>query len=114
MKNEVNPDDLEEGQILQYEEKYYAAAVAKILTVEYEERESDSYQRVEIEILDPIFGNLEEGETLKLGRTTNNGLQHYIDWKFKNPGEMTDYCNAAELDEHRQKMNEIEEKYGEE
>lgn len=113
-KNEIDFDELEAGQVLQYEEKYHAAAVAKILNVNYEERDGENgnqYQTVEIEILHSIFGPFGEGETLTLGRTTNEKLQHYVSWKFKKPGAMTDYCNATKLEEHRSHMLEIKEKY---
>jgi len=117
MQQKIDPDELEEGQVLQYEEKYHVAAVAKILSVEYEELSGDGeikkpYQTVEIEILEPIFGPFDEGEEVTLGRTTAQGLQHYIDWKFKEPGTMTDYCLADSLEEHADRMNEIKEKYG--
>ena len=76
---EINPETVEEGDVVQYENKYHAAAVVEEIT---------------------------------LLRTTDGGLQHYIDWKLKNPGTMTDYVNAGSLEEHREQMINISEKYG--
>jgi len=109
---EINPETVEEGDVVQYENKYHAAAVVEVLSVEFKDRENDQYQTVDVEVLDPVFGPFGEGETITLGRTTNEGLQHYIDWKFKNPGTMTDYVNAGSLEEHREQMINISEKYG--
>lgn len=112
MHEEIDPGTVEEGDVVQYESKHHAAAVVEILIVEFEDRENDRYQRVKVEVLEPIFGPVEEGETINLGRTTDESLQHYIDWKLKKPGTMTDYCNAPSLEEHRQKIIEINETYG--
>lgn len=109
---EIDPETVEEGDVVQYENKYHAAAVVEVLSVEFEDRENDQYQTVEVKVLEPIFGSFGEGETITLGRTTDGSLEHYIDWKFKNPGMMTDYCNAAKLEEHREQMIDISEKYG--
>lgn len=109
---EINPETVEEGDVVQYENKYHAAAVVEVLSVEFENRENDQYQTVDVEVLEPIFGSFGEGEEITLGRTTDGGLQHYIDWKLKNPGTMTDYVNAGSLEEHREQMINISEKYG--
>lgn len=111
MRNEINPKELEVGQIVQWENKYHAAAVVKIT----EDLSDESHVKYEAEILDPIFGfeeNLEDPFTF--GRTRNEDWWHYSQWKVKPPGEMTDYCNAAELEDHRKLMQKIEEEYGEE
>jgi TPP-dependent trihydroxycyclohexane-1,2-dione (THcHDO) dehydratase len=109
---EIDPETVEEGDVVQYENKYHAAAVVEVLNVEFEDRENDQYQTVDVEVLEPIFGSFGEGETITLGRTTDESLQHYIDWKLKNPGVMTDYVNAGSLEEHRHKIIEINETYG--
>lgn len=109
---EIDPESVEEGDVLQYENKHYAAAIVEVLGVDFEDREEDQYQTVEVKVLERIFGSVEEGETMNLGRTTDENLQHYIDWKFKTPGTMTEYVNAANLEEHREQMIDISEKYG--
>lgn len=109
---EIDPETVEEGDVVQYENKHHAAAVVEVLDVEFEDREYDQYQTVEVKVVEPIFESLEKGETITLGKTTDESLQHYIDWKFKSPGTMTDYCNAAKLEQHRQKIIEINEAYG--
>lgn len=111
MMNEINPKELEVGQVVQWENKWHAAAVVNIT----EDLSDESHVKFEAEILEPIFGFEKEiEEPFTFGRTRDEDMWHYSQWKVKPPGEMTDYCNAAELDDHRQKMNEIEEKYGEE
>jgi hypothetical protein len=80
---EIDPETVEEGDVVQYEEKYHAAAVVEVLSVEFEDRENDQYQSVKVKVLEPIFGSFGEGETITLGRTTDEGLQHYIDCKAK-------------------------------
>ena len=114
--NELDPADLSEGDVIQYEDKYYAAAIAKVLEVDHEEARTaegvDSeydYQTVRLEILAPIFGSLDEGEEVTLGRTLNPDLQHYIDWKLKEPGSMTEYYVGDEFESPGHMSDYVEE-----
>ena len=108
-KHELDPEDLEVGDVVQWENKYHAAAVVEIT----EDLSDDEFIKYEVEVLEPIFGYDDDakGEQFTVGRTRDDSWSHYFQWKFKKPGAMTEYCNAAKLEEHRERMLEIKEEY---
>lgn len=116
MMNELDIENVEKGDVVQYENKYHAATIARVQSIEHEPEEEYDYQTVELEILDPIFGRLEEGEEITVGRTLNPGLQHYVEWKLKEPGAMTEYYNGNGFDsvgEMNKHIKQLAEKYEE-
>lgn len=109
---EIDPGTVEKEDVVQYENKHHAAAIVKVEDVGFEDREKDQYQRIEVRVLESIFGTTEKEETINLGRTTDEALQRYIGWKLKTPGTMTDYVDVADLEDHRNRMIEISKTYG--
>lgn len=106
--NEIDPESVEVGDVVQWENKYYAAAVVEVK----EDLSDDKHLKYEVEVLDPIFGaENSEGDVFVVGRIRDQSLSHYVTWKFKSPGAMTDYCNAAGLEAQRRKMENIKQKY---
>jgi len=100
----IDPRNLEVGNIVQYEEKYRAAAVVKIT----EDLSDEDYLQYEAEIIDEIFGFGGDSEFFTFGRTKNESFHHYIDWKIKSPGSYTEYYISEEVED---RIEEIKEKY---
>ena len=116
--NELDLENVNEGDVVQYEEKYHAAAIARVLEIgredartaeDYEPEEEYEYQTVKLEVLDPIFGPFDEGKEVELGRTLDPGLQHYINWKLKEPGSMTEYYVGDEFESPGHMSDYVEE-----
>jgi hypothetical protein len=104
----IDPESVEEGDIVQWENKYYAAAVVEVK----EDLSDEKHVKYEVEVLDPIFGaENSEGDTFVVGRIRKQNFSQYGTWKFKSPGEMTDYLNSAGLEAQRRKMENIKQKY---
>jgi len=104
-QNEIDPEDLEVGDVVQWENKYHAAAVVEVT----EDLSDEDYIKYKLKLLEEIFGNVDEEFTV--GRTREDGWSHYFQWKLKKPGSMTDYCHADKLEEHREHILEIKEEY---
>lgn len=105
-ENELDPTTLEPGDIVQYESKYYFAGVVLILR-DLSTSDQTSYEAA---VKDVIFGNMSENEKFTFSRTKDESLQHYVNWKVKEPGSMTDYL-TGDIDDHRERMEQIREKY---
>lgn len=102
-ENKINPKDLEPGDVVQYEEKYRAAAVVRIT----EDLSDEDYLQYKAEIIDEIFGFGGDSK-FTFGRTKNESFHHYIDWKIKPPGSQTKYFISEEIEN---RIEEIRQKY---
>lgn len=104
-KNAIDPHEVEEGDIVQYEEKYHLACIVEILNKNIRD---DGFIEFKAKPLDVIFGD--PSDPFEFGRTTDESLHHYVDWKIKEAGSMTEYV-TTDYQEHVQKMKLIEKKY---
>lgn len=99
--------ELEEGDVVQYTDKR-SAAVVKVVEVE----EDDSYIGYDAEVLDEIFGDFRK-DTITFGCTKDKSMHHYVSWKVKEPWSLPQYVMSDSLDELREELSEIEDKYKE-
>lgn len=104
-QNRINPKNLKVDDIVQYEEKYRAAAIVRIT----EDLSDEDYLQYEAEIIDEIFGFGGDSK-FTFGRTKNESFHHYIDWKIKSPGSNTEYYISEEIEN---RIEEVRHKYDE-
>ena len=102
---QLDPKKLEAGDVVQYEEKYRAAAVVRIT----EDLSDEDYLQYEAEIVDEIFG-FDGDSNFTFGRTKNESFHHYIDWKIKPAGSNTEYFISEEIEN---RTEEVRQKYDE-
>ena len=100
---QLDPKELEVGDIVQYEEKYRAAAIVRIT----EDLSDEDYLQYEAEIIGEIFGFGGDSK-FTFGRTKNEGFHHYIDWKIKPTGSNTEYFISEEIEN---RIEEVRQKY---
>lgn len=114
--SDLDPKELEVGDVVQYENEYHAAAVVEIT----KDLSDEGYLRYEAEVLEPIFGSLQKTESFTFGHTLDEDLQNmvnvHVNWKIKEVGTPTEYVmNSEDLDynEFDEYVRSLKEKYTE-
>lgn len=110
-EEELNPENVSKGDIVQYEEKHRIACIVKIVgTIPT----GSGFKRFEAEVLEPIFGSLGKEDTFKFGFNPDQKemWKMYQVWKLKKPGAMTDYINGAiEVEKLQDYTDHLKDKY---
>lgn len=105
-KRLVDPNKLNVGDYVQYENKYYAAAVVEIT----KDLKDENWFGYKCKVCDVIFGDLSEGEEFEFGYDPR--YKHYAGIKLKKVGSMTDYVNdAGKIKELQLVLDKLNKKY---
>lgn len=105
-ENEIDPENLSKGDIVQFENKHTVACIVEVLDV----KTFDTQISIEVKTLDVIFGN--PNDTFTITHTLRDEYSHYVKSKFKEVGSMTDYVRTGDLDDHRDEVEKLRKKYG--
>jgi len=108
-ENELDSKELNEEDVVQYEKKYHFAGVVKVL----EDLSDETHVRYKVKVLDKVFGSYGKGDVFKFGKTRDESMWHYVNWKVKKIGSLTDYVNG-DLKENKKRVNFLKNKYEDE
>jgi hypothetical protein len=107
MYDELDKSKVRAGHIVQYGEEYHAAAIVR---VKNRWRTSGGMRTYSLFVLEPIFGPVEFGDVFQVATRADGKHSHYVNWKFKKPGDQTEYV----VGDHKQlseKLSGIKERY---